>query len=191
MESTTVLGKYTCDMPVLIGEVKYMSHGVAITATVMTYYFFSTLWTNGGHQSNPDGYAFQFNKYSWTVLGSFIGVSLLQFLMLTLQQQYGKCSVSLLGFLASWGIGVLIGGIGFTLIWAWDRAQLPYFQEPETFTNLAFKGGFGAKRPESLVKDPAKKESDDAQQSHKMDDKDEFVCDLYKNGQLITSTISE
>jgi len=191
MESTTIVGKYTCDMPVLVGQVKYMSHGVAITSTILSYYFLSTLWTNGGHQSNPDGYAFQFNKYSWTVLGSFIGLTILQFFMLTLQKQYGKCSVNFFGFIISWGIGLMVGIAGFFFIWAWNRNQLPYFQEPETFTNLSFKGGFGKQRPESLVKDPAKKGSDDVQQSSKMDDKDEFVCDLYKNGQLITSTISE
>jgi hypothetical protein len=43
-----------------------------------------------------------------------------------------------------------------------------------------------------MIKDPASSSaSKDSEQSHKPDDKDEFVCDLYKNGQLITSTISE
>jgi len=191
MESATVARKYICDIPVVFGEVKYMSHGIAITATVLIYYFWSTLWTNGGNKSNPNGYGFQLNKYSWTVIGASIGIILFQFLLLTLQAQYGKCSVNIIGMLCSLAIGVLVGTTGFFFIWAWDRNQLPYFQEPETFTNLAFKGGFGKNPPESLVKDPAKKESDDVQQSSKMDDKDEFVCDLYKNGQLITSTISE
>jgi hypothetical protein len=191
MESTTVVGKYICDIPVYFGEVKFMSHGVGITSTILWYYFFSALWTNGGNSSNPDGYAFQSNRYAWVIFGAFFGISLLQFLMLIVQSRYAKCSVTIVGFLLSWIIGIFIATVFFFVVWAWDRDQLPYFQEPETFANLSFKGGFGRDAPKSLVKDPAKKESDDVQQSSKMDDKDEFVCDLYKNGQLITSTISE
>jgi len=191
MESTTVVAKYTCDIPVYFGEVKFLSHGVGITSTIFWYYFLSALWTNGRNSSNPDGYAFQSNKYAWGIFGAFIAITIFQFILLLSQTSYGKCSVTITGLIISWVIGLFVSTVFFFVIWAWDRNQLPYFEEPETFANLSFKGGFGRDAPASLIKDPAKKESDDVQQSSKMDDKDEFVCDLYKNGQLITSTISE
>lgn len=192
MESTTVMGKYICDMPVFFGEVKYLSHGIGITSTIFWYYFLSALWTNGGNNpANTVGWAFQSNKYAWGIFAVFLVVTILQVGFLMVQTSYGKCSVTLPGMLISWIVGLFVSTVFFFIVWHWDRNQLPYFQEPETFANLSFKGGFGRDPPESLIKDPAKKESNDVQQSHKMDDKDEFVCDLYKNGQLITSTISE
>lgn len=187
MESATVLvSKYTCDMPVYFGAVKRLSHGIAITSTIMWYYLWSALWTNG--TISP---GFHTNTYAAGIGGAMGFIFLFQLVFLYLQATYGKCTVDIAGSVGSFGIGLIIGTSLFFLVWGTGSDLLPYADIPENFTNLSLGGVFGKQREASLVKSDAKTDAPDVQQSHKMDDSDEFVCDLYKNGQLITTTVSE
>ena len=117
-------------------------------------------------------------------------IFLIQLVSLFFQQSYGKCTVSWLGSLISFLIGSVIGTALFYLVWGTGSDLLPYAGIAEPFTNITLGGVFGKPSQPSLVKSDAKKDAPDVQQSHKMDDSDEFVCDLYKNGQLITTTVS-
>jgi len=191
MESTTIVGKYTCDIPVYFGAVKYLSHGIAITSTIMWYYLWSALWTNGLHPSNPIGFAFQPNSYA-AAIGTAMGcIFLVQLTSLYVQQTYGKCNVGWFGSFISFLVGFICGTALFFLVWGTGSDLLPYADITEPFTTLSLGGVFGRPREPSIVKSDAKNDAPVVQQSHKMDDSDEFVCDLYKNGQLITSTVSE
>jgi hypothetical protein len=191
MESATLVGKYTCDIPVYFGAVKYLSHGIAITSTIMWYYLWSALWTNGLHPSNPVGFAFQPNSYAAAIGTAMGSIFLVQLTALYVQQTYGKCNVGWFGSLISFGIGFLIGTALFYLVWGTGSDLLPYADITEPFTTLSLGGVFGRPREASIVKSDAKNDAPVVQQSSKMDDSDEFVCDLYKNGQLITTTVSE
>jgi len=182
MESSTVVGKYVCDIPLFFGDLKYFSHGIGITASVLTYYMFSAFYT---------GSAFESNSYGWSVFATLLVVVFLQAGSLSIQNTYGKCTVSPLGSVLSLLIGFAIGGGTFGILKATAPQYLPYSSLPENFTNLSLGEVFGKPAQPSLVKSDAKKDGPDVQQSHKMDDSDEFVCDLYKNGQLITTTVSE
>ena len=182
MESSTVVGKYVCDIPLFFGDLKYFSHGIGITATVLSYYMFSAFYTGG---------SFQANSYGFSIFGTLLVVSMLQAFSLFIQNTYGKCTVSPLGSVLSLLIGFAVGGGTFGILKATAPDYLPYSSLPENFTNLSLGGVFGKPAEVSLVKSDAKKDAPDVQQSHKMDDSDEFVCDLYKNGQLITTTVSE
>lgn len=190
MESATVIGKYMCDMPVYFGGVKKLSHGIAITSTIMWYYLWSALWTNGGNPSNTIGYGFLPNTYAAGIGGAMGFIFIFQLGFLFLQQTYGKCTVGWFGAIMSFGIGTVVGTSLFFLVWGAGRSLLPYTDITESFTNLSLGGVFGKPVPTSIVKSDAKKDAPDVQQSSKMDDSDEFVCDLYKNGQLITTTVS-
>lgn len=192
MESaTTVVSKYTCDMPVYFGAVKKLSHGIAITSTILWYYLWAALWTNGRHPYNPIGYAFQPNTYAATVGVAMGMIFMFQLTFMHVQQTYGKCNVGWFGSVVSFGIGMLVGTALFYLVWGTGSDLLPYANIAEPFTNLSLGGVFGKPAEPSVIKTDAKKDSPDVQQSSKMDDSDEFVCDLYKNGQLITTTVSE
>jgi len=190
MESATLVGKYTCDIPVYFGAVKYLSHGIAITSTIMWYYLWSALWTNGNLPSNVGG-SFGPNRYAAAIGGTMGSIFLVQLTALYVQQTYGKCSVSWFGSFISFLIGFICGTALFYLVWGTGSDLLPYADITEPFTTLSLGGVFGRPRQPSIVKSDAKNDAPVVQQSHKMDDSDEFVCDLYKNGQLITSTVSE
>lgn len=177
-----VVGKYVCDIPLYFGNLKYFSHGIGITATVLSFYMFSAFYVGG---------SFQPNNYGWSIFGTLLVVSGLQTFSLFIQNTYGKCTVSPLGSLISLLVGFAVGGATFGILKATAPDYLPYSSLPENFTNLSLGGVFGKPAEASVVKSDAKKDAPDVQQSHKMDDSDEFVCDLYKNGQLITTTVSE
>ena len=184
MESTVTVGKYNCDLvfPYLPKTI-HMSYGIAITATVLWYYICSGIHfiiTKGG-----DSW-----KITVSMLGTYVVLFAIQAGMLLVQAKYGKCNITLMGSILSAVLGFVVGLSTFLLVRFSSPTNLPFMSSQiEKFANMTLSGGIGKPPPPSVVKDPAVE--DPVQKSSKMDDKDEFVCDLYKNGQLITSTISE
>ena len=186
MESTVpvTVGSYNCDIVFpLLPKTHSMSYGVAITATVLWYYIGTAFYFSAGRGG------------SWGVTGAllvfYFAIFAFQFILFMFQGMYAKCTITWVGILLSAFIGIAVGLIAFGIVAGTDPSNLPYVGEIEKFTNVILAGGLGKSPPPSVVKDSSSSKPDDVQQSHKMDDKDEFVCDLYKNGQLITSTISE
>jgi hypothetical protein len=187
MEATSVPGDYVCDMPVFFfPKTTNFSYGIGVTATVFWYYIASAIYVdikNGGSGGGVVG---------WSI-GLYFVILLLQLGGLYVQSAYSKCSVTMLGVLISWLIGFLVGILFFVIIRTTNTSYLPYMgSTTESFTSQTFlSGGVGKAMPSSMIKTDGSSEPQDSEQSSKPDDKDEFVCDLYKNGQLITSTISE
>jgi len=149
------------------------------TATIFILYIASAVYMKVKQQAN------------WTkiIIGTvvlYVIILAVQIVAIYLQMSYQKCSLSWTGIGISWFIGALVAGLFFALIVTTDPSYLPYTTSSiESFTPQAsLVGGSSSmvKKPDTAV---------DSEQSHKPDDKDEFICDLYKNGQLITSTISQ
>jgi hypothetical protein len=190
METTpNVVGKFVCDMPVfsLIKKSSAYSYGLAVTSTFFWYYIGSAIYLlvrgRGG---------------SGAALGAtasiYVGITLVQVGGLYTQAFYKKCNITLIGMIMSIVLGMVVGLIIFGIVAGVAPNYLPLVPSSiESFTSLSLNGGLGNAPPASLVKDPASSAptSSNVEKSGKSDDNDDFVCDLYKNGQLITSTISE
>jgi hypothetical protein len=167
---------YLCDMPLFYGPIlNYYSYGIGVTSTVFAYYLLSAIIV-----TIKEGASGMIILYLFLGFGSIIG---LQYWALYVQDFYKKCAITWKGMAISVGIGLAIGIIAVITVSIADSSLLPYFPNKESFTTLSLNTG----------KPPAKtdNESSSDEKSTKPDDKDEFVCDLYKNGQLITSTVSE
>jgi hypothetical protein len=183
MDTPTPVGSYTCDMPVyFLAKLTKYSYGLAVTNTILFYYFCSAIYT-----------AFKTNQSSKTAFGLLTGAYIItvviQVLFLRTQLAYGKCTMTLAGMLISIAVGCAVGLLFFGLIAGLTPERLPYV--PDIVESFSLNGGFGKTPPPSVVKTDASDAPSNVEKSSKPDDKDEFVCDLYKNGQLITSTISE
>ena len=188
MESTSVPGNYICDMPVfLFPKTSNFSYGVGVTATIFWYYLSSVSYGISQNNATTSG------GIVGGTAGIFALIMLFQIGGIYLQVAYGKCKVTPMGFFLSWFIGSLIGVLAFLLIMLMDKTRLPYISSPvESFTSQMFLGGgIGKPMPSSMVKTDSSDAPQVSEKSTKPNDSDEFVCDLYKNGQLITSTISE
>jgi hypothetical protein len=190
METTPdVVGKFVCDMPVFgfIKKSSTYSYGLAVTSTFFWYYIGSAIYllvkAKGG-----SGAALG------TTAAIYVGITLAQVGALYVQTFYKKCNITMFGMLISIFVGMVVGLIIFGLIAGVAPNYLPLVPSSvESFTSLSLNGGLGNAPPASLVKDSASSAptSSNVEKSGKPDDNDDFVCDLYKNGQLITSTISE
>jgi hypothetical protein len=188
MESTSVPGNYICDMPVfLFPKTSNFSYGVGVTATIFWYYISSVSY----------GLSQKTGTTSGGIVGGTVGIFALIMLFqiggLYLQVSYGKCNATPMGLFLSWLAGSLVGIIMFLIIMLTAKQYLPYISSPvESFTSQMFLGGgIGKPMPAGMVKTDSSDAPQDSEKSTKPNDSDEFVCDLYKNGQLITSTISE
>jgi len=188
METTpNVVGKFICDMPVLFGrKSSTYSYGMGITATVFMYYICSSIYMAAKNNGASGG------VIAYTMVG-FIVFTLIQGYFLYIQAFYKKCNVTLGGMGISVAVGVVIGIIVFGVTAGVAPSYLPYVPtQVESFTPLALNGGLGTKAPASVVKDDASSAPDKSEKKcGAPNENDDFVCDLYKNGQLVTSTISE
>jgi hypothetical protein len=184
MEPTPgVVGTYVCDMPMFFfKKLQFLSYGMAATSTIFWYYISSAAHALRLHGGSPTVLLF--------LLFGFIVFTLLQWSSLYVQTSYAKCLITWIGILTSVGVGSLVGVLTFGLTAGLMPQNIPYMST-EKFTTLSMIGPLGKTAPPSLVKDDASSAPSNVEKSSKPDDKDEFVCDLYKNGQLVTSTISE
>jgi len=190
METTPdVVGKFVCDMPVLgfIKKSSAYSYGLAVTSTFFWYYIGSAahlLRTGKGGSAAALG----------TTIGIYVALTLAQVGGLYTQAFYKKCNITFIGMLISIFVGMVVGLIIFGIVAGVAPNYLPLVPSSvESFTSLSLNGGLGNAPPASLVKDSTSSAPtpSNVEKSSKPDDNDDFVCDLYKNGQLITSTISE
>jgi hypothetical protein len=171
---------YLCDMPLFYGPIlNYYSYGIGVTSTVFAYYILSAIIV-----TIKKGASGLIILYLFLGFGSILG---LQYWALYVQDFYKKCAITWRGMAISVGVGIGVGIIAVIAVSIADPSLLPYLSSSESFTTLSLNTG-GAPPTPSLVKE---KESSSDEKCSKPDDKDDFVCDLYKNGQLITSTVSE
>ena len=144
---------------------KYAPQNILVTTAVMFYYMIGE-WDSGNSQR--------------TLVP---GVSLL----LTVAAQTGIMYSS--GCLDPWWSplvaiagGIASGGIGYGIVKAVNKNNLPFIANQ---SSTSTPGGFGA--VEAPVTDAAKPADGSKCAEANGDD---FVCDLYKNGELITTTVS-
>ena len=178
----SVVGNYLCDMPIyILPKLQSYSYGIAVTSCIFFYYFSSSILQRTQY-SGPVG-----NIVFITCV--FLAITVIQVVAIRTQFAYAKCSVSIYGSAISWLVGAVVGLLTFGLVAGLAPDELPFIRHDENFTTMTLNGGLGGPPPEKVVKDDATSSS--VEKSSKPDDKDEFVCDLYKNGQLVTSTVSE
>ena len=179
----STVGTYLCDMPIyILPKLQSYSYGIAVTSCIFMYYFSSSILQRTQY-SGPVG-----NIVLITCI--FAVITVIQVVAINTQTMYAKCSVTIYGSFISWIVGAVVGLITFGLIAGLLPQDLPFIVHNENFTTMTLNGGLGGPPPTKVVKDDASPSSS-IEKSSKPDDKDEFVCDLYKNGQLITSTVSE
>lgn len=183
-EYASGVSSYICDMPVIKGgALKYYSYGIVVTSTVFWYYIGSAIWMSVNKGSSGAIIAY-------LILG-YLGITLMQFFGVYIQKFYNKCVMSSIGFGISIAIGIVFGLVVFGIVAGTTPESLPYVAGKENFTPVVLNGGLGTPPPPSVVKDDASSAPSNVKTCDKPDDKDDFVCDLYKNGQLVTTTVSE
>jgi len=159
-------GRDFCSFPGLENfDNKYAPQNILVTTAVMFYYMIGE-WDSGNSQR--------------TVVP---GVSL----FITVAAQIGIMYSS--GCLDPWWSpfvaiagGIASGGIGYGIVKAINKNNLPFIANQSSTTT---PGGFGAVEAPVDATKPA-----DGSKCAEANG-DDFVCDLYKNGELITTTVSQ
>jgi hypothetical protein len=158
-------GRELCSFPGLQNfDNKYAPQNILVTTAIMFYYMIGE-WDSGNALR--------------TVIP---GISLLATVLSQTVIMYSS------GCLDPWWSpfvaiagGIASGGIGYGIVKAVNKNNLPFIANQSSTTT---PGGFGAVEAPTDVTKPADG-SKCAEASG-----DDFVCDLYKNGELITTTVS-
>jgi hypothetical protein len=97
-------------------------------------------------------------------------------------KRWGGVGGALATVIFAWALGMLAGYISYTIVNAVDPSRLPS-RAPERFENKKTTLIPG-------VKPQAEKDAEKSKQkSFPPSDEDQFVCDAYRNGELVTSTL--
>jgi len=174
LSSVVDTGHMWCFIPGLEGlESKSLPMNFIVMGSIMTYYLiFGTL--NRSSASNI------------SLIASFLIFPIIQGLAFYLGGCNQWYSSGILGNFISWGVGIMLGAIGYAIVNAVDPAKSPFNYNWTGST--AASSGYRSSAPNPGVggvpPTGAKCSAADT------DDNNAFVCEAYKNGVLVTEKIS-
>lgn len=183
-----------CDMVLPFGVKSSYSPSVIVFTMTVGFYYLNGIWN-----SHP--------KDSWWVLTMFMFIlfALIQGWVINYQSiTFNKCPPAIWkGIVFAMVFGIICGTVSYWVAIALNKGSMSLiqrftnykenFSDSSGFNGIAFPGGspseLAAAAKAKAVGEPTTGITGQCLQ--KSADSDEYVCDVYKNGQLVTKTITE